>query len=219
MLNIETYAQDSVLIVGLAGELTGSTVLDAQRAIMPFVTDGNRRNIAIDLAELSFLTSVGMRFFVTLLREARRNGGDLRLARPQPQVQDVLSLGMADLIKVYTSLPAVIASYDSSEITDERPSGTIAKPTLRRWTDDFLNQMRTIGDPPADDVIAELAGREEIRAVNQLMKMLVTNDYVPPSELPRVVQSYLQNTTHIPTWADWSRIQRGQRFFERYGVQ
>src|SRR5687768_13286303 len=128
-------------------------------------------------------------------------------------------MGMADLIKVYTSLPSVIASYDAGGGEDERPSGTISKPFLRRWTNNFLDQMRTIGDPPADDTIADLAGREEIRAVNQLLKTLVTNDYVPPSELPGVVQTYLQNTTAIPEWADWSRIQRGQKFFERYGVQ
>src|SRR5262245_32273749 len=124
-LSVETYSQDGVLVIRLAGEMNSMTVHDAERAIMPHVSENNR-HIAIDMAELSFLTSAGMRLLVALLRETRRLAGDLRLARPQPQVEDVLKLGMADLIKVYTSLPSVIASYDTGEAVEDRPSGTIS---------------------------------------------------------------------------------------------
>ena len=89
--------------------------------------------------------------------------------------------------------------------------------TATTWTDEFLDEMRELGDPPADAVVAELFAGDEVGAVNRLMKTLIANDGAPPAKLPRVVRDYLDDTDDLPSWADAERIEIGERFFERHG--
>ena len=89
--------------------------------------------------------------------------------------------------------------------------------TLSTWTDEFLDEMREVGDPPADAVVAAIFEDGEVGAVNRLMKTLVRNDGVPPEKLPAVVRDYLESTDDLPSWADPERIARGGRFFEVHG--
>lgn len=89
--------------------------------------------------------------------------------------------------------------------------------TTTHWTDAFLDEMRELGDPPADAVVAELFAGGEVDAVNALMKTLVRNDGLPPEKLPQVVRDYLASTDALPPWADPARIERGGAFFEVHG--
>src|SRR5213082_2231935 len=62
------------------------------------------------------------------------------------------------------------------------------------WTDEFLDELREAGDPPADAVVTEILGAGEAGAVNRLMKTLVRNDGMPPAKLPAPVRDYLAAT-------------------------
>jgi hypothetical protein len=90
-------------------------------------------------------------------------------------------------------------------------------PMSTQWTDEFLDEMRELGDPPADAVVAEIFADAEVGAVNALMKTLVRNDGLPAAKLPRVVRDYLDATDDLPPWADPERIERGGAFFELHG--
>ena len=46
-----------------------------------------------------------------------------------------------------------------------------------RWDDSFLDSMREIGDPLADDAVLSLMDRAGIEEVHRLMSTLVVNDY------------------------------------------
>ena len=87
----------------------------------------------------------------------------------------------------------------------------------RRWSDRLLDELRQVGDPPADAVVAELFDRDEVGAVNRLMRALVENDDVPRKRLPAVVRTYLDETDALPDWADEERIALGERFFGVHG--
>lgn len=83
-----------------------------------------------------------------------------------------------------------------------------------RWNDAFLDEMRRVGDPPADDVIADLSQRHGIERVNGVMRSLVRNDDLIPEELPPSVRAYLRETEKLPDWADEGMIRRGEAFFD-----
>jgi anti-anti-sigma factor len=216
-LDIETYTEGSVLVIRFLGQLDSSTALKAQQDILALLSPTVYR-VAMDMDELEFLSSAGMRVLLAVLRETRSMGGDLRLARLQPMVKDVVSMGFATMIKIYGTVPGVIASFEPEAATVQVVEGTPPAPR-QKWTNEFLDQMRMIGDPPADRAVQELFEEGEVEAVNELMRNLVSNDYVPPSDLPPAIRRYLENTTDLPAWADWSRIKRGQALFERFGVQ
>ena len=85
------------------------------------------------------------------------------------------------------------------------------------WTDDFLDQMRLMGDPPADLAIRAILEAGSLGAVNGLLRTLIRNDQPPPADLSGPVGEYLVATAALPQWADHDRILAGQQVFVRHG--
>lgn len=94
-----------------------------------------------------------------------------------------------------------------------------AAPPSSFWTDSLLDPMRQAGDPPADNVVAELFASGDIAPVNNLMKNLIVNEFPVPEDLPQVVRDYLAKTDALPDWAEPDRIKAGEQVFWRYGPQ
>lgn len=59
---------------------------------------GGARHLVIDLGGVDFMDSLGVGVLVALRKRVASVGGSLRLARPEPQVQRVLSLAGADQV-------------------------------------------------------------------------------------------------------------------------
>ena len=56
----------------------------------------------------------GLRALLTTLKDARRNGGDFRIAGVQPAVLRVLELsGFTSILKLYGDVGAAVASFDT----------------------------------------------------------------------------------------------------------
>jgi len=85
------------------------------------------------------------------------------------------------------------------------------------WSNAQLDSMRTIGDPSADAVVADLFASSQVSAVNRLMRTLIDNDDIPADSLPASVRDYLQQTGTLPSWIDAQRIRRGEQVFWQYG--
>ncbi len=81
----------------------------------------------------------------------------------------------------------------------------------------FSSPCGEIGDPLADEVIAELFAKSEVNAVNKLMQTLITNEFPEPASLPEVVRNYLEQTDQLPAWANPDLITAGEQVFWRYG--
>jgi uncharacterized protein (DUF2236 family) len=90
--------------------------------------------------------------------------------------------------------------------------------TTTRWTDAFLDDMRKVADPRADDVIATLFAEGEVAHVNALFKTLVENDEPVPRHLPPVVGEYFSQTEGLPDWSDEKLLAKGEEVFMAYGL-
>lgn len=86
------------------------------------------------------------------------------------------------------------------------------------WSEQTLAGLRQVGDPPADAVVAQLFEDGGIAVVNQLMRTLVSNDGLPPAQLPPVVRDYLDSTAQLHG-ADLQKIALGEQLFERLGPE
>jgi hypothetical protein len=87
------------------------------------------------------------------------------------------------------------------------------------WTDKFLDDMRLVGDPPADKIIVALKASGSVTAVNDLLHTIVRNDDLPPDELPPIVRHFLRETAVLPPWADRAQIKIASQLFERHGPE
>lgn len=82
-----------------------------------------------------------------------------------------------------------------------------------RWDDAFLESMRQVGDPLADEVMTAVIHKHEIEMVNQIFRSLVDNDDIVADDMPPEVNAYLQETAVLPDWADMALIEQGEEFF------
>ena len=81
---------DGRAVVALRGELDICTAADAVCALTAAAASGSR--IIVDLADLAFMDCSALRELVSARAQARRAGGDLLLAGPQPPVLRLLFL-------------------------------------------------------------------------------------------------------------------------------
>lgn len=70
-----------------------------------------RRKLIIDLGEVSFMASMGLRTLMMAARSLSEVGGQATLANPQPNVEKVLETsGIGAVLGVYPSLDAAVAA-------------------------------------------------------------------------------------------------------------
>ena len=85
-----TQASNGMVRVALRGELDLATVPAAEEAVQQA---GDRfEELVLDLSELSFIDSTGLRFILTLDRRSRQDGDRLRLVAGPPQVQRIFQI-------------------------------------------------------------------------------------------------------------------------------
>jgi hypothetical protein len=93
--------------------------------------------------------------------------------------------------------------------------------TSTRWSDELLDQMRLVGDEPADRAVAALfaaQGTPEWTAIHRQLDSLVDNASALPADLPAELTDYLASTTSIaaPSLTDAAA---GEAFFAEYGPE
>jgi anti-anti-sigma factor len=93
-------------------ELTSDAVATLRPAFESAVNGADR--IVLDLAEATFADSAGLGMLVALNRRIRRQGGDLRLAAPSPEVRTVLELTrLHRLFEIYDDVRDAVRSFDA----------------------------------------------------------------------------------------------------------
>jgi anti-anti-sigma factor len=99
----EKSARAGCVVVALRGELDVCTAADGLSALTAPAAAGAR--VVVDLAELAFMDCYSLGKLMAARAQARRAGGDLVLAAPQPIVLRLLALcGVARHGLVYTSV-------------------------------------------------------------------------------------------------------------------
>lgn len=78
--------------------------------VLATAVEGGQHRVVVDLAETTFLDSSGLGALIAGLKTTRRLGGDLRLARPTPDVMDVLEV--TNLNRILRPRDSVDSAFD-----------------------------------------------------------------------------------------------------------
>ena len=125
--------------------------------------------------------------------------------------------------------PAVVADIEAGRIPGQRFSIDGASPTsqsrpppsigTRRFTDTFLEALRTASDGPADQAVSTFfakSGEGHARLFVRLAQLSLGD--ARDEELPGV-GAFVAAKEPWPEWADRDLVQQGQRFFRQWGPQ
>jgi anti-sigma B factor antagonist len=110
-MNITAEQHGSVTVVGVNGSLDALTAPALTEFFSQQIQVSNQRLIA-DLSGLEYTSSAGLRVLLAAVKEARQQGGDLRLAAVTPQVTKVLAMsGFTNILKIFPDKQSAISSY------------------------------------------------------------------------------------------------------------
>jgi len=99
-------------LVAVSGRLDSRTAPDLEESFRA-INDADRFRIVVDMTDLEFLSSAGLRVLISVLKNCRRyNRGDVRLANVPERVADVLELAGVDvLFKIYSDPAEAVGSF------------------------------------------------------------------------------------------------------------
>lgn len=101
-MRIDTRKQGKWLVYAISGRIDGATAPELEESLRGTIDAGEMR-IAADLSGVQYLSSAGLRVFLTTLR--RLGGGEFRLLSPTEAVREVLDIsGFANIMAISDNL-------------------------------------------------------------------------------------------------------------------
>jgi len=107
-MNVEPLALGVVKVI-LNGRLdiTGAGLIDLQFSAIA----GSHRGVVVDLTNVSFLASIGIRTLLLGAKAVQRRGGTFVLLNPADEVEKVLEVtGVTDLMPIFHDNDAALAA-------------------------------------------------------------------------------------------------------------
>lgn len=114
-LMVETLA-NGVTKINLAGRLdiVGAAAIDLKFQVV----SGSQRKVIVDLEQVSFLSSMGIRTIVLGAKAVSAKGGGMVLLKPTPDVEKVLTVAGIDIVApIVHDLDAAIGALASWTIS------------------------------------------------------------------------------------------------------
>lgn len=99
MLNIRTETQEQLVVLQLDGRLDTATALQFDLAVQPHTVGATR--LLIDLAQISYVSSAGLRVFLMTAKKLQKTGGNLVICAMSPSVREVFDIaGFSRMLRI-----------------------------------------------------------------------------------------------------------------------
>ena len=109
-MEIQSEERGGILVFSLAGSLDALTAGQAQKTIGAQFDDGQHQ-IVLDLGQVDFMSSSGLRLLVNMLKRSHDVGGVFCLASVQPDVRRTLEIsGLERILDIYRSVEEAVGS-------------------------------------------------------------------------------------------------------------
>jgi anti-sigma B factor antagonist len=111
-VDISSYThENSVIVLEIKGEVDASSAQEMGQSLKGHLAQEHLR-IVIDLAEVTFISSPGIRELFFAHREAEQLGGELRIAAPTDRVRRILEIsGVSMLMKISEDIKASLRNW------------------------------------------------------------------------------------------------------------
>lgn len=110
-MQLEVNQEDGITVVSAVGSIDAMTAGEVTEFMLEQVASGHHR-LVFNMADVPYLSSAGLRMLVAVLKQARAEKGDLRLAAVEPDVMKVLQMsGFIKILDHYAAVGEAVASY------------------------------------------------------------------------------------------------------------
>lgn len=109
-MEIQIQEYKRVAVVTLGGRIDSASSAELENALQDLINKG-KRNLVLDMAQVAFLSSSGLRVMVNAYKACKETG-TLCVAQPSERAASSLSIaGIDSLFTIYPSREAAIASF------------------------------------------------------------------------------------------------------------
>jgi len=111
MVDFHVSEVDGVTLIEASGRIDSMNA-DELGATLSAEFERGSRQVVLDLANVSYMSSAGLRELVAAYRKFQDASGDLRLAQPSSRVQDVLEMsGLDTIFQIFATRLDAVGSY------------------------------------------------------------------------------------------------------------
>lgn len=109
-MKIDIQPSQSAWIVSVSGKLDAVTAADYEKAIGALIDEGKLR-LVVDFAELSYISSAGLRVLLSTAKQLKPKGGVAVFASLQDNVREVFEMtGFSAILGIHPSTEAALAA-------------------------------------------------------------------------------------------------------------
>jgi anti-anti-sigma factor len=110
-MNITVREENGVATFVLDGRVDSIGAVELQEALQAAANQGKHKMV-LDMANVRYINSAGLRILADILTKNRATGGDLRLVALSPKVERVFKIiGFDKFFETYDNVQSAVASY------------------------------------------------------------------------------------------------------------
>jgi len=110
-MEVSERTAGGVNVIGLGGRLDAYAASDIERKLDSLVA-AEKVRLVVDLGQLDYISSSGLRVLLGALKKAREQQGDIILTGLQPYVKEIFEIsGFTQLFKMFDKTEEAINSY------------------------------------------------------------------------------------------------------------
>lgn len=99
-MQITTEQVDTTLVVIPAGRLDSNNATGFEKTVTDYVRNGERR-IVIDLSQIEYISSAGLRVVLMLVKQLKAGNGSLVLCGMKPSIKEVFDIsGFSKILQI-----------------------------------------------------------------------------------------------------------------------
>lgn len=110
-MDIKTSELKRVTLFEVTGRIDSTNANELGDALNAAI-DAGRTQLVLDLEQVEYMSSAGLRELVNALKKVKRGTGDLRLAAVAPRVMEVLELaGLDTIFEIFENQVEAVGSF------------------------------------------------------------------------------------------------------------
>ncbi len=104
--------------VSVSGRLDSETAPDLEKQMRDTLA-AKPKNVLVDLEKLDYVSSAGLRLVTFSLKTAKKYGGNIQLAKMQPQIKKMFDIvGLVPVNQIFASVEELDANLDKMQTSD-----------------------------------------------------------------------------------------------------
>jgi anti-anti-sigma factor len=111
MIDIQVSMLQDVTLMNVSGRVDGTNANRLGSALTDEIDSGHTR-LVLDLSNVDYMSSAGLREIVMAYKRLQNNDGDLRIAQPSERVLEVIEVaGLDSVLQIFASSGEAVGSY------------------------------------------------------------------------------------------------------------